>query len=198
MESKKLNYKSDNHCIKVYYKSVSDVIIFIILLVICIADLTNSFNSGGIPFLGILLGIIVIILFPYLTFKRPYFKANSLGIYFRVPKGFLYGKEIFIAWNKIDAIIWYDKVFTIHKNNNEIQENELNIESISNLDNFEGYTQEEYEDNIEWIENGLHILTKKTDDTNPEIHEFGAFFNNKYNEKNMETIKRLWIENVKS
>ena len=86
-------------------------------MVICIAD----FNSGGIPFLGIFLGVIVIILFPYLTLKKPYFKANTFGIYYRTPKGFGYGKEIFIDWNKIDAVIGYDKVFTIHKNHNVVE-----------------------------------------------------------------------------
>lgn len=175
---------------------ISDIIICVVLFIISIASFVGYFDSSevkdiGLLSLGTLLVIIVILLITYLIFKRPYLKLNSMGII--IIKHPPYEKEIFIAWNSIDAILWFGKVFTINKNKKEIQENEFNVESLSNLDNFKGFTQEDYdEDEFECLKNGIYISTKKSKDFNPEIYQIST---NIHNNK-IETIKKIWINNI--
>lgn len=173
------------------------IIICVVFFVISIASFIGYFDSNEVKnvkllFVGTLLGIIFILLIPYLTFKRPYLKINSMGIIIRRPQGFTYGKEIFIAWNSIDAILMIDKVLTINKNKKEIQEKELNAESISNLDKFKGLTQEDYEDEAEWLENGIYISSKELKDVNPEIYPISTIIDN----NDIEIIKKIWINNI--
>lgn len=175
--------------------SISEIMIFIFVLIISIASFIGYFNSNegkniGMLFVGILFALISIVLFPYLTFKRPYLGLNSMGIYYRRPQGFTYGKETFIVWDKIEAFIGPEKV-----NRKQIQE-KLNFESISKLDKFNGFTPDDYEHEAEWLENSIYIVTKKENDINPEIYEIGSLLDKKNYLKNMEIILKMWIEHI--
>ncbi len=173
---------------------ISYIVECIILFLFTIALFIEYFNkneekSVAILFLGILFGIIVISCIICLTFKRSYFKVDSMGIHFRDIE---YKKKVFIDWSKIDAIIIIDKVLTINKNNKQIQEHELNAKSISNLDQFKELTQEENEGEAEWLENGIYIVTKKVNNINSEIYSISFKIDDNYEE----IIKRIWINNI--
>ena len=80
--------------------TIGDILILGALFIVSLACFSIIFDEGlndnmGVLILGLILGIIFILLFPYCTFKRPYFKVNSDGVYARIPKGFTYGKEKF-------------------------------------------------------------------------------------------------------
>lgn len=171
---------------------ISDILLLSALLIISIAGFSAFFDSSeepniGVLLVGILFGLIFILILPYCTFKRPYSKVNANGIYYNKLQGFqLYGKEIFIPWNKIDAIIYSNKVLSVK--NKEVQENELNAESLAKLDMFKGATEADYDDNAEWLENGEYIVTKNGSDCFPEIHGIDGRLN-------VECIKKIWIEN---
>lgn len=170
------------------------IVFFIVLLIISIAGFSAFFDSGEeknieVLFVGILFGLLFILLLPSLTFKRPYIRVNSNGVYFNELQGFqLYGKEIFIPWNRIDAIIYPNKVLSIK--NKEFQENELNARSLATLDKFKGITSTDLEDEAYWLENGIYIVTKNERNYFPEIHAIAVSLD-------VENIKKLWIDNVK-
>ena len=109
-------------------------------------------------------------------------------VYFYI-KVHLHLKFLFLG---IESLIGSDIVITI--NGKEIQENELNAESISKLDKFNGFTHDDYEDEAEWLENGIYLSTKKENNIEPEMYEIGSFLNDY--KKDIETIKKMWIEHI--
>ena len=175
---------------------IVNIILLIALFIMSIIGFVVFFNANENKVIGMIIWEILfagsfILLLPYLTFKRPYLKLKSNGIYYKRPHGFeLYGKEKLIAWNRIDAIIDSDSVFIIQEK--EIQKSELNAESISKLDKFNEISTEDFEAEAEWLENGIYIVTKKEKDYEPEIYEIGSFLSNP--QSNIETIKKMWCK----
>ena len=164
--------------------TIGDILILGVLFVISFASFYGVLNEGldtnvGVLIVGIIFGLSFLIIFPYLTFKRDYMKLNAMGIYFRRAQGFTYGKETFIAWNKIDTIYIPNKILTINEKTKTIQE-----------DNYE-----DNEADSEWYENSTYISTKEENNINPEMYEIGSFLNNDY-EKHIETIKKMWINSL--
>ena len=135
---------------------VGDVIVFLMLVIFSVAGFV-----GRNVILGYLAGVPAVLLFPYLTLKRPFFKADIYGILYRKPTGFGYGKAESIKWEQIEAIIADNQIFSIDENLGSISENKLNAQALSGLSAFAGYTEEEYEDQAEWIENGFFIVSEK-------------------------------------
>ena len=176
---------------------IGNIVLVVFLLIIPIAGFSGYFGQNeeksiGALLVGILFGLLFLLLFPYVTFKRDYLKINGQGISFKRSLGFTYGKETFIAWNRIEALIGPDIVVTI--NGKKFQENELNAESISKLDKFNGFTSDDYEDAAEWLENSMYLSTKKENNLEPEIYEIGSMLGNY--KKDIETIKECWIEHI--
>ena len=86
--------------------TIGDILILGVLFVISFACLDAVIEEGldtnvGVLIVGLLFGILFLLIFPYCTFIRPYFKVNSKGVYAKIPKGFSYGKEQFYSWNRI-------------------------------------------------------------------------------------------------
>lgn len=132
---------------------VSDVIVCLILVIFSVAGF-----MGGNVILGYLAGVPAVLLFPYLTLKRPFFKADVYGILYRKSTSFGYGKVESIKWGQVEAIIADNQIFSIDEKLRSISENTLNAETLSGLDVFDRVTEEEYEDQAEWIENGIFIV----------------------------------------
>ena len=172
---------------------VGDAIVFIILVIFSVAGFT-----GRNVILGYLAGVPAVLLFPYLTLKRPFFKADVYGILYRKPTSFGYGKAESIKWEQVEAIIAGDQIFSIDENLGVISENKLNAQALSGLSAFAGYTEEEYEDQAEWIENGFFIVIKPMEEEKVELLDLGTFFNQKDFLKNLEMLKALWLYHLKS
>ena len=168
--------------------NISDILVFLALLIFSVA----GFVSGKV-ILGYLAGVPAVLLFPYLTFKRPFFKADVRGILYRKPTGFQYGNAIFIEWKQVQAIIVGDKVLKADEEHAGISEYELNADTLSGLDAFTGFTQEEYENQAEWTDNGFFIVIKQTDKEKSELLEVGSFFHQKDFLKKLEMLKALWL-----
>lgn len=86
--------------------TISDILILCTLFIVSLSCFFCILDEGlddnmGVLIVGVLFGILFILLCPYCTFKRPYFKVTSEGIYSKIPKGFTYGKEQFYSWDKI-------------------------------------------------------------------------------------------------
>ena len=157
------------------------------LLIFSIAGFVSS-NA----ILGCLAGTLAVLLFPYLTFKRPYFKADVVGVLYRKASGFRYGKTIYLKWEQVDAFIIGNQIYTIDEKLDDISESELNAETLARLDAFAGCTQEKFEDMAEWIENGFYIAIKQFEKGEPELLEIGSFFQQKDAPQKIEMIKALW------
>lgn len=166
--------------------TIGDMLILGFLFIISFACFSVVLNEGldtniGVLICGIMFGLLFLVLFPFLTFKRDYLKLNNQGISFKIPQG-LYGKEIFIAWDKIDNIHINNKILTINQKQKNIQED--NYEN-NDIDDDELY---EYEDCI-------YITTKKEGNIESQMYEIGIFLYNDY-EKHIETIKKMWINSL--
>ena len=172
---------------------VGDAIVFIMLVIFSVAGFTDR-NV----ILGYLAGVPAVLLFPYLTLKRPYFKADDRGILYRKPTSFGYGKAEYIKWEQVEAIIAGDWIFSIDENLGVISENKLNAQALSELSAFAGYTEEEYEDQAEWIENGFFIVIKPMEEGKIELLDLGTFFNQKDFLKKTEMLRTLWSYHLKS
>ncbi len=146
---------------------VGDVIVFLMLVIFSVVGFV-----GRNVFLGYLAGVPAVLLFPYLTLKRPFFKADVYGILYRKPTSFGYGKAEYIKWEQVEAIIAGDQIFSIDENLGVISENKLNAQALSGLSAFAGYTEEEYEDQAEWIENGFFIVIKPMEEEKIELLDF--------------------------
>ena len=172
---------------------VGDAIVFIMLVIFSVAGFT-----GRNVILGYLAGVPAVLLFPYLTFKRPYFKADGRGILYRKPTSFGYGKAESIKWEQVEAIITGDWIFSIDEDLGVISENKLNAQALSRLSAFAGYTEEECEDQAEWIENGFFIVIKPMEEEKIELLDFGAFFHQKDFLKKTEMLRTLWSYHLKT
>ncbi len=170
-----------------------DAIVFIMLVIFSVAGFT-----GRNVILGYLAGVPAVLLFPYLTLKRPFFKADVYGILYRKPTSFGYGKAESIKWEQVEAIIAGDQIFRIDEKLCSISENKLNAERLPGLSVFEGYTEEDYEDQAEWIENGFFIVTKPTEEGKAELLDLGSFFHQNDFLKKLEMLKALWLYHLKS
>ena len=171
---------------------VSDVIVCLILVIFSVAGF-----MGGNVILGYLAGVPAVLVFPYLTLKRPFFKADVYGILYRKPTSFGYGKVESIKWGQVEAIIADNQIFSIDEKLGSISENTLNAETLSGLDVFDRGTEEEYEDQAEWIENGLFIVIKLTEEKKVKLLDLGSFFNQKDFLKKLEMLKALWLCHLK-
>ena len=83
-----------------------DIIVLGFLFIISFFCIYGFFYSDSdeniiVLLIGLIFGLLFISIFLYCTFKRPYFKVNSKGVYVKVPKGFSYGKEKLYSWNEI-------------------------------------------------------------------------------------------------
>ena len=78
-----------------------------------------------------------------------------------------------------------------------ISENKLNADALSGLSAFEGYTEEECEDQAEWIANGFYIVIKPPEKGKSELLELGSFFRQKDFLKKLEILKTLWLYHFK-
>ena len=172
---------------------VSDILVFLVLFIFSVAGF-----MGRNVILGYLAGVPAVLLFPYLTFKRPFFKADVYGIMYRKPTGFGYGKARFIEWEQVEAIIDGDMIFSIDEKLGGISENKLNAEILSGLSVFDVQTEEEYEDQAEWIENGFFIVIKATENDKSELLDIVSFFHQKDFPKKPEMLKALWQYYLKS
>ena len=172
---------------------VGDVIVFLMLVIFSVAGFV-----GRNVILGYLAGVPAVLLFPYLTLKRPFFKADIYGILYRKPTGFGYGKAESIKWEQIEAIIADNQIFSIDENLGSISENKLNAQALSGLSAFAGYTEEEYEDQAEWIENGFFIVIKPMEEEKIELLDLGNFFHQKDFLKKTEMLRTLWSYHLKS
>ena len=172
---------------------VGDVIVFLMLVIFSVAGFV-----GRNVILGYLAGVPAVLLFPYLTLKRPFFKADIYGILYRKPTGFGYGKAESIKWEQIEAIIADNQIFSIDENLGSISENKLNAQALSGLSAFAGYTEEEYEDQAEWIENGFFIVIKPMEEEKIELLDLGNFFHQKDFPKKTEMLRTLWSYHLKS
>ena len=157
------------------------------LVIVSVAGFT-----GRNVILGYLAGVPAVLLFPYLTLKRPFFKADVYGILYRKPTSFGYGKAEYIKWEQVEAIIAGDQIFSIDENLGVISENKLNAQALSGLSAFAGYTEEEYEDQAEWIENGFFIVIKPMEEEKIELLDLGIFFHQKDSLKKLEMLRTLW------
>ena len=166
---------------------IGDVLVFLMLLVFSIAG-----YIGGNVIFAYLTGVPAVMLFPYLTLKRPYFKADTYGILYRKASGFQYGNTSSIKWEQVDAIIIDNHIFTIDEKLGDISESELNPDALARLDAFAGCTPEQYEDMAEWIEDGFFIAVKQLEKGAPELIEVGSFFKQKDVSQKGEMIKDLW------
>ena len=166
---------------------ISDVLVFLMLLAFSIAG-----YAGGNVILAYLAGVPAVMLFPYLTLKRPYFKADTYGILYRKASGFQYGNTSSFKWEQVDAIIIDNHIFTIDEKLGDISESELNSDALARLDAFAGCTQEKYEDMAEWIEDGFFIAVKQHEKGSSELIEIGSFFKQKDVLQKGEMIKDLW------
>lgn len=198
IETKKIQAKGADHHIsgirpvKTSCVGVGDAIVFIMLVIFSVAGFT-----GRNVILGYLAGVPAVLLFPYLTFKRPYFKADGRGILYRKPTSFGYGKAESIKWEQVEAIIAGDWIFSIDEDLGVISENKLNAQALSGLSAFAGYTEEEYEDQAEWIENGFFIVIKPMEEEKIELLDFGTFFHQKDFLKKTEMLRTLWSYHLK-
>ena len=172
---------------------VGDAIVFIMLVIFSVAGFT-----GRNVILGYLAGVPAVLLFPYLTWKRPFFKADVYGIMYRKPTSFGYGKAESIKWEQVEAIIAGDWIFSIDEDLGVISENKLNAQALSGLSAFAGYTEEEYEDQAEWIENGFFIVIKPMEEEKIELLDLGTFFHQKDFLKKPEMLRTLWSYHLKS
>ena len=172
---------------------VGDVIVFLMLVIFSVAGFV-----GRNVFLGYLAGVPAVLLFPYLTLKRPFFKADIYGILYRKPTGFGYGKAESIKWEQIEAIIADNQIFSIDENLGSISENKLNAQALSGLSAFAGYTEEEYEDQAEWIENGFFIVIKPMEEEKIELLDLGIYFHQKDFLKKTEMLRTLWSYHLES
>lgn len=172
---------------------VGDVIVCLMLVIFSVAGFI-----GGNVILGYLAGVPAVLLFPYLTFKRPFFKADAYGILIRRSTNFGYGKARFIDWEQVEAIIDGDKIFRIDESNGGILENKLNAETLSELSIFDVQTEEEYEDQAEWIENGFFIVIKPSEKGKSGLLDLGSLFRYKDFREKPEMIKALWQYHLKS
>ena len=172
---------------------VGDVIVCLILFIFSVVGFT-----GGNVILGYLAGVPAVLLFPYLTWKRPFFKADVYGIMYRKPTSFGYGKAESIKWEQVEAIIAGDWIFSIDEDLGVISENKLNAQALSGLSAFAGYTEEEYEDQAEWIENGFFIVIKPMEEEKIELLDLGTFFHQKDFLKKPEMLRTLWSYHLKS
>ena len=166
---------------------ISDVLVFLMLLIFSIAGFV-----GRNTILGYLAGTPALLLFPYLTNKRPYFKADDMGVLYRKASGFQYGQTTYLKWEQVDAIIMGNQIFTIDEKSGDISESELNAKTLACLDAFAGCTQEKCEDMAEWIENGFFIVIKQLENGEPQLIEIGSFFKQKDVSQKFEMIKDLW------
>ncbi len=167
-----------------------DAIVFIMLVIFSVAGFT-----GRNVILGYLAGVPAVLLFPYLTLKRPFFKADVYGILYRKPTSFGYGKAEFIKWEQVEAIIAGDWIFSIDENPGVISENQLNAQALSGLSAFAGY---KYEDQAEWIENGFFIVIKPMEEEKTELLDLGTFFHQKDFLKKAEMLRILWSYHLKT
>ena len=172
---------------------VGDVIVFIMLVIFSVAGFT-----GRNVILGYLAGVPAVLLFPYLTLKRPYFMADGRGILYRKPTSFGYGKAESIKWEQVEAIIAGDRIFSIDEDLGVISENKLNAQALSGLSAFAGYTEEEYEDQAEWIENGFFIVIKPMEEEKIELLDLGTFFHQKDFLQKTEMLRALWSYHLKA
>ena len=172
--------------------NISDILVFLMLLILSVVGII-----GRNVILGYLAGVPAVLLFPYLTLKRPFFQADVRGILFRKPMGFGYGEVRFLEWEQVEAIISGDQILSIDERLDGISENKLNADALSGLSAFEGYTEEEYEDQAEWIENGFYIVIKPSEKGKSELLELGSFFNEKDFLKKLEILKTLWLYHYK-
>lgn len=117
---------------------------------------------------------------------------------YRKPTGFGYGKARFIEWEQVEAIIDGDMIFSIDEKLGGISENKLNAEILSGLSVFDVQTEEEYEDQAEWIENGFFIVIKAAEKGKSELLDIGSFFHQKDFPKKPEMLKALWQYYLKS
>jgi len=86
--------------------SVGDILILIFLFVLSLGCFSVIIDEGftgnlGVLILGSILVFVFILIFPYITFMRPYFKVSSKGLYAKLPEGFGFGVEKFYTWDKI-------------------------------------------------------------------------------------------------
>ena len=179
--------------VKTFCVGVGDAIVFVMLVIFSVAGFT-----GRNVILGYLAGVPAVLLFPYLTFKRPYFKADGRGILYRKPTSFGYGKAESIKWEQVEAIIAGDWIFSIDEDLGVISENKLNAQALSGLSAFAGYTEEEYEDQAEWIENGFFIVIKPMEEEKIELLDLGIFFHQKDFLKKTEMLRTLWSYHLES
>ena len=187
------NDRMEARPVKTSAVGVGDVIVFLMLVIFSVAGF-----AGRNVILGYLAGVPAVLLFPYLTFKRPFFKADIYGILYRRPTGFGYGKAESIKWEQVEAIIAGDWIFSIDENLGVISENKLNAQALSRLSAFAGYTEEEYEDQAEWIENGFFIVIKPMEEEKIELLDLGTFFHQKDFLKKPEMLRTLWSYHLKS
>ncbi len=178
--------------VKASVVNIGDILVFLILLIFAIV----SFIGRNV-IMGYLAGVPAVLLFPYLTLKRPFFMADVRGILFRKTPGFEHGKAIFLEWEQVEAIIAGNQIFRIDEKLGGISENKLNAEALSGLSAFEGYTEEEYEEQAERIENGFFIAIKATEKDKSELLEFGCCFRQKDYLKKLENLKALWLYHLK-
>jgi len=187
------NDRMEARPVKTSAVGVGDVIVFLMLVIFSVAGFV-----GRNVILGYLAGVPAVLLIPYLTLKRPFFKADIYGILFRKPTGFGYGKAESIKWEQVEAIIAGDWIFSIDENLGVISENKLNAQALSRLSAFAGYTEEEYEDQAEWIENGFFIVIKPMEEEKIELLDLGTFFHQKDFLKKPEMLRTLWSYHLKS
>ena len=187
------NDRMEARPVKTSAVGVGDVIVFLMLVIFSVAGF-----AGRNVILGYLAGVPAVLLFPYLTFKRPFFKADIYGILYRRPTGFGYGKAESIKWEQVEAIIAGDWIFSIDENLGSISKNKLNAQALSGLSAFAGYTEEEYEDQAEWIENGFFIVIKPMEEEKIELLDLGTFFHQKDFLKKPEMLRTLWSYHLKS
>ena len=187
------NDRMEARPVKTSAVGVGDVIVFLMLVIFSVAGF-----AGRNVILGYLAGVPAVLLFPYLTFKRPFFKADIYGILYRRPTGFGYGKAESIKWEQVEAIIAGDWIFSIDENLGVISENKLNAQALSRLSAFAGYTEEEYEDQAECIENGFFIVIKPMEEEKIELLDLGTFFHQKDFLKKPEMLRTLWSYHLKS
>ncbi|SEQ96274.1 hypothetical protein SAMN02910369_02769 [Lachnospiraceae bacterium NE2001] len=172
---------------------VGDVIVCLLLVIFSVAGF-----MGENVILGYLAGVPAVLLFPYLTLKRPFFKADVYGILYRKPTNFGYGKAESIKWEQVEAIIAGNQIFSIDEKLGSILENKLNAETLSGFDAFDRVTEEEYEDQAEWIENGFFIVIKPAEEEKVELLDLGSFFHQNDFLKKLEMLKALWLYHLKS
>ena len=172
--------------------NISDILVFLMLLILSVVGFI-----GRNVILGYLAGVPAALLFPYLTLKRPFFMADVRGILFRKSSGFGNGEARFLEWEQVEAIISGNQILSIDERLDGISENKLNADALFGLSAFEGYTEEECEDQAEWIANGFYIVIKPPEKGKSELLELGSFFRQKDFLKKLESLKTLWLYHFK-